>query len=401
MSQSPEALADPGQRPTVVAVIDGGINPYHELFARGNLADAAALATTFGAEVLDLEPDGDFTTRSAADRSEWESMENGVVYAFNGTRALVISFAESENPTALDVAGHGTQVAGLIAREDPEVLLVAVRIDTRVCAFGPDPACVYSKSIAKGIAWAAEQAWIDIIVISLGAPGNPPSPGDAQAEAVALVESTRAAADAGKIVINAAGNEPTPTIQAPFTGPPWVICVGGAEGDQRGDSPAASRLVDVVANNTELVVSPATVDAYETRFGTSLAAPIVAGAMSRALREARELVIAPAFTDPSAPLSREGAKLLRDALNASARPWSPTEWAPSLPPVNGSVRDVLSASAPVLVPAAQQGWGYVDGSTPASMVEWLTGSPLPPHNAETVAFMQQYQTARERYWDQG
>jgi hypothetical protein len=94
------------------------------------------------------------------------------------------------------------------------------------------------------------------------------------------------------------------------------------------------------------------------------------------------------------------SKDLRNALNASAIYWNATDWDPTKPVSNETIFNVFNQAAPTVFPAAQLGWGYVNGSlVPAIVQRVLDAAAAPPANkGDAVAFQAQYQAAREEYW---
>src|SRR5438874_314949 len=74
-------------RPTVVALIDTGINPYHDVFraSSGGTRVDDYLDLTKGAELVHLSGSGDLAARRKADAGFWDHAEMGKLYAFSGT----------------------------------------------------------------------------------------------------------------------------------------------------------------------------------------------------------------------------------------------------------------------------------------------------------------------------
>lgn len=368
-------------RPIAVAVIDTGINPYHEAFLSvGPTFDGIAgapLDLTLG-----LEP----SEGLEVDRSTWASVVPDQLYHIPGTRLAMISTSGIETmPLGFDVRGHGTGTASVVADMAPDALIVSVQINDRVCT---DGTCIFLPSFAAGLAWAAEQPWIDVISMSMAVPGNLPDDERVHAEARAIREATRLASESGKLVVISAGNHGTPTIQSYIAGPPWVVSVGGVS-DTRGHSIWSSSYVDVVANYTQLAASELSRTGRDESSGTSYSAPTVAGVLAHLLS--------------FAPMEERGTVELRerarDALNHTALAIDPTQWRPETDAEVGLDKPpqaLTKASTPSVLPA-HTGWGYVDGSIRERLLEVWDGDPATV-DPVVAAHQAQFQRARENAW---
>lgn len=345
------ACAPPAR--VTVAVIDSGINPYH--------ADFAGFARApDGATPLLLSLRAPFADAVKADEATWKSVEVGKLYTIPGTRiAGAITMGDlgtSLAPSAsliLDDVGHGTGTASAVVRNSPHADIVMVQVG--------------AGSLAKGIQWAAEQEWIDIISISWGTIANAPVGGGDVADAA------RFAADAGKLVLVAAGNEPT-LAPVGYSGPTWVISVGGSSPDGKGETWTASKGVDVVSDFSPVLARHDSDEATDEMYGTSFATPSVAGALAEAWWIARDAAL---DTD---------AQKLRAAMNAVALYFAPTDYKPS------------TQELPVLAPCAQQGWGYVDGTLAMEIALVATAQKPAPAKAEADICMQVVYAARSAWW---
>src|ERR1051325_351263 len=171
----PDGVALP--RPTVVALLDSGINPYHEAFRASGVGAPLLENLGISATRVNLSMMGSWQDRSAADDEFWQSVQSGELYAFSGTRVLAVTMGNgTQYGRILDNAAHGTQVAGVLAREDPNAIIVMVQVDGGFCPLSGQPGCIDDASIARGMQWAASQPWIDVISVSIGLPGNVASP---------------------------------------------------------------------------------------------------------------------------------------------------------------------------------------------------------------------------------
>jgi len=405
-----------GERPTVVALIDTGINPYHRDFILpGDEAAEALTRADVNATMVELSSMGDWQERKSADDHFWQTARDGVLYRFAGTRIFAISFGR--DPGTLPILdqyasgqGHGTGTADMVARQDPDAIILMIQADTTLCPTQANPSCLLDSSVARAMAWAANQPWIDIISVSLNVPGNPPDSREVHPEAAAYLAASRAASQNGKLIVASAGNEIGPTIPSFFAGPPWVIAVGGGQPKRSGEEITASKAVDVVANYTESVADGNTIDGHHWNDGTSFSAPNVAGVLSRALHDIRARVHDSAGPTDSSTIASgtlaDGSILkvnsgqLREALNASAVYWNATDWDDLAPVSNDTVFNLGEQTAPVLFAPAQVGWGYVNGTIVPALVQHVL-SDDPTYSADKMGaalYQGQFQNAREQYW---
>ena len=387
-ADAPEAK--PRGRPTVVGLIDSGINPYHVAFRAAPGEGVERIAAEVGAQVVRLSMDGDFQMRLEADAAFWEGVEPGRLYAFEGTRVLAMSASQTPGRALiLESFAHGTGVASLVTREDPDAFVVMIQADADGCsAMEPEPGC-HMVDAAEPMRWLAEQPWVDVISLSLSYAGNPPYRPEAEPTVAPFVEASRLANDNGKIVVVAAGNYLVPSLGSQFAGPPWVVAVGGAHASQRSEAMESSRVVDVVANYSAYAPRRASVDGYGWTLGTSFAAPLVAGTTARALSLLRA-------QGAPAPTPAE----LRAALNATAAQFGPADFDPTQRPTNDTLYNAVTHGVPVVVPFAQMGWGLVHGGMAQEIARRVAeGDLAPPAEKETTAQHQaRWQALREAYW---
>ena len=386
---SVEASVAANDRPggPVIALIDTGINPYHEAFRAAPGKGVEAHAAGWGAEVVPLAAEGDLPDRLEADKAVWDALEPGKLYAFAGTRVLGISLSRSTDDAYLyDAVGHGTETMSVAAREAPEAVLVMIQVDVRWCP----SRCLAPLPLAPALEWVAAQPWIDVVSISVAYPGNVPQPSAANPDAQPALAASRKVADSGKMIIAAAGNHVVPSLQMYVEGPPWIVAVGGAQAKPHGEATFASRGVDVVANYSEWTAHPRSIDGMWWSFGTSYAAPGVAAVMAQALQMARDQ----GGVDSVPPA------LLRAALNATGAHFAATAWNPTSQPTNQTTANLASTHLPVVFAPAQMGWGYVDGGMAREIARRVLEQDfsMPPEKAQTAAYMAQWQSLREEYW---
>lgn len=392
-SVEPAVSGDWTSAAPVVAIIDSGVNPYHAAFAVGSPSAMAWIGNLGIPSVpVRLAQEGSYDNRVQQDESFWETTERGQVYAFEGTRLAAVSFSQRTEPFVLDTNGHGTAVASLVAREASDAAIVMIQVDGAFCATRGDTECLLDPTIAEAMQWAAEQDWIDVVSVSIAIPANAPDDPRIHPEMKAYLDATRQAHDRGKVIVNGAGNQPVPPLTDYINGPPWIVAVGGFEGEARGEATLASKGVDVVANFSEQVALKDSVDGYEQNEGTSLATPIVAGTLAQALALNWRNGDVALAAEPSTVVRQR----LRDALNVSAESVSATEWRPA-DPTNTS-RPPLR-SLPVLLPVGQIGWGYVHGGLAGKIAETLAGSAeVPAEKQQVKAYQEAWQDIRESYW---
>jgi len=213
-------------RGIMVAVVDSGVDGSHPLL-QGRIAEG-------GFNFIDLNPN----TNDVGDGLD--SNGNGV---------------------ADEMVGHGTLVAGLIARMAPEAELLPVRVmdsDGRSTVFG----------LARGIYHALDLG-ADVINVSLGT----------QAEPLVLREAAAEAEAAGVILVGAAGNDDTsdPARNPAGSSDLGVIAVGGTQlNDERAAFSNFGTWLSLCAPAVE-VRSLVPGGGYGKASGTSFAAPFVSG----------------------------------------------------------------------------------------------------------------------------
>lgn len=380
--------------PTVVAVIDTGINPYHERFRAGPGGPSFADVPGFPADALAIGLTFDAADYDAAverDAAAWAQVQAEQLVVFPGTRTAGISIvpAVEDSPyPVLDDAGHGTAVADSVFEAAPHAVVVSVQIRD-------------DEDIVPAMRWAAGQPWIDIVSVSWGKYLNE----YAEEPDIGLADAYREAARAGKVLVNSAGNEPTLHWTDEHNGPPFVIAVGGADNATQGEVRTAARSPDVIAAYVQDRARLHSYDEAGPIAGTSFSAPTVSGTLAEALwlvRSALNLTTGgtsaqAALAEGAGPGAFEDGVLtaeeLRGAMNLRAELWGPQDWqVPTTP--GGVVR-----SQPVVAQAEQAGWGFVEPAQATDIAAHLLGTAtLPPKPPEVVAYMERRQAAREAAW---
>lgn len=395
MTADETAAAANGAHVPVVAVLDTGVNPYHDWFA----ASPALVETRVGnATVLRLSDQPDFESALEEDAAMWSAMEPRQLYHFSGTRISAISFLSPDAQNlVIDPHGHGTATASVVAAGAPETVLVVVQVDARLCL--ERRSCLVDPSVVDGLEWAASQPWIDVISMSFGLPANLPDVAAVHPEAQRFVNATRAAHAAGKAVVRSAGNDPSPTFLEYMDGPPWVTVVGGADGSGRGETAFAARGVDFMANYTTTVAAHDSRHLSLQQSGTSFSAPVVAAALGSALAHVRGTTsIAPT----AACATHDGATAVDvlAALNVTARAFNPGEWSPGASANAAAAGNPTRASVPLIAPGVQGGWGFVDDTTARGAAIYFTcgEAATPSAKPEVAAYMRARQDVRTAIW---
>jgi serine protease AprX len=315
-------------------------------------------------------------------------------------RTVVFKDLIGTSSTAYDDHGHGTHVMSIAAGDGvgggaaaahkgvaPAAALYAVKaLDSS--GSGAD------SGIVTAVQWCAGQSGVRVISMSLG--DSTPSDGND-----ALSQAVDAAADAGKVVVVAAGNAGDDTQTVPSPGAARKALTVGAASDHSAPvgapyadagvflAPFSSRGPTVDGRVKPDVVGPGvTVEAaqagttggYVTYSGTSMATPYVAGVVALGLQ-----------ANPVATPTQ-----VLDAMTATAEDWGPPgkddDWGaglvdakafvsrllggtdagaayPTHTRVTGSVPNNGSTTVPITVPSSGLG-------TPLSVTVTLAGQPV-------------------------
>lgn len=394
LSSDPSGLA--GRPWTVIAIVDSGVNPYHEEFAAPQLREhPSTYIDGYPSEALPLDLSLEARSYSEAVRADdeaWKGVQKSKLYWIPGTKVIGAVSVEPRGERRIlddgDDGGHGTATASDAAGNTigtcPECLIVVVE------GLGDAP-----------LAWALNQPWIDIVSNSWSATLCLPAPlcvADANLAPPAVVDAsrTRQAVEEGKTVLFAAGNghlnsfeSPQVTYWSAYNGPDWVVTVGAADAQSGATVAGTGRPVDVVSFGLDWrAAAHNSKDSIKGFSGTSAATPVVAGAFGHVLQQARE-ALGDTHEGPAArgvTASGEAAKgLLSDgkltraelerALFATARAatGTPVGFPPLLP-------DSPAAFA-------YAGYGLIDAGTAAAAAEVVLGQrPMPTRaNEDTWA----------------
>ena len=306
---------------TVVAILDGGINPYHWDFlsarmpqhqdgVAGNDLPLDTPATEwlpgFGGFAslnrIDLEldasdPDAGFGEAKPLEELSTSTAEKRNAYWLPGTKVIgAMMFGDGEEKANLwqgeDAHGVGTtsSAVGNLHGTCPECLLFFID-------YGGS-----SADAEAAIEWAEAQPWIDVISNSYGHGGAVP-----KFYAGSDVTKQRAATERGQEIVFSGGNgvenayaASNPTAFSSQKGPDWILTVGAAapgesnyyEADSEGGAySGAGKPVDVagVGSDYPNAYGAKTVSGVGSFGfgGSSNAAPTVAGLYARSLYLAR------------------------------------------------------------------------------------------------------------------
>jgi len=402
-SSSPDGLSTTenprtasGKPHVVVAVFDSGINPYAPVFRAVGFPEPREI-------IPDLPPyetvvlSFDLPYAEALEADKIAALQRDRLYWFKDTRILGYAHDDLEDVRypVIDESGHGTAVASLIAKTDPNAIILAIE------TFG---------EIENAIAWVANESWVDVLSISVGVIGNLPVEYAAGDEGRA--EYLRVATTNGKLVIGAAGNEFVPPLASSYQGPPWTVGVGGGSSTYHSDDAVASKVPDVVADDVvEVARHDTTADEWRWDAGTSFSAPIVSGVLSKSIYAVRSAWNYSGNIVDGALAAHDGKRLtnadLRAALNATAIYWSPGEYSPGVDPTcpvctynNSTIPYLPEVPGTPVGPWIQAGWGFVNASTADRIVAILLGKePNPARPSGAVEFMETIFAARVAYWD--
>lgn len=237
---------------------------------------------------------------------------------FTGRLAAGYDFVNSDADPSDDF-GHGTMVAGIAAATGNNAIGVAgIDWQARVMpvkvlgASGTG----YSSVIAKGIVWAADQG-ARVINMSFGS----------GYESSTLRSAVEYAASKNVVMVAAAGNESTASVNYPAANPN-VIAVSATRADQLASFSSYGPEVEVCAPGSMLYTTTMA-GGYGYCSGTSAAAPVVAGLASLLLS-----------TEPTLD-----AAAVRDRLRTTATDLGDPGWDPQFGYGRVSVGAALSAAS--------------------------------------------------------
>lgn len=404
----PAIVSDPSRPRSVVAVLDSGINPYHDFFYAGSplypnghpSAVTQEVLTALGVKpenIVTLTRTGNLASDLAADAAFWSRVQRGETYHFRGTNIIAQSFAGGADvvlkpDTSKSAHGVGTSGAVLIANPDTVILFVEQASDL---------------GSAASHAFAFDHPAVDIVSTSYGV--SIPQTGFPLPEYRAFESTHRGVVTNGKLHFSSGGNGPGMTPLRAGAGPWWSIGVSGIEeGSSEGDSLLSGNFPDFVSDFTQTLPYCMDCEAGLTEVGgTSFSTPRSAGVASRVILEARRLRghaggiaqidgVSTMVAGGGPPISNWH---VRRALEQAA--WVPDSLA--YDPVDG-VFDLAGLPINPLAPWLQVGWGDLTalpakGVVAAALSELGLGSAP---RTKAVGFCE-FQTAiireRQLYWN--
>ncbi|HEV3473466.1 MAG TPA: S8 family serine peptidase [Actinomycetota bacterium] len=270
--------AGAGDPRVVVAVIDSGINPYHEFFNEGGslyrstkpASVTPAVLKELGIDknhIIRLTRTGDFAKDFARDKKQFDGIKKGEPYWFEGTNVIGISFEEDSwlRPDG-NASAHGIGTAGAVLRANPEAIVIAVE----------------GMASQDAEEWAFSQPAVDIISTSYGPFTSYPTFTNLSNSYTGVVEN-------GKAHFGAAANDPSWSSLDQTSGPWWTIGIAGfEEGSSGGRQMSSGNVPDFVGDFTqELPYCRSCEEGLREVRGTSFATPRAAGTFSRILLTAR------------------------------------------------------------------------------------------------------------------
>ncbi len=405
----------------VVAVIDSGINPYHEFYYAGSrIYPPGSPPSSVTQAVLDdfgIAGDcviegltGTYAVDNAGPNGALYKAQNCEYVHFAGTNVL----ASSVDPGSVrffpdddgdDVHGVGTSAAVLVANPEAIVLFV--------------------EGSGAGEFASFTHPAVDIVSTSYGPQGSAPIP-------FALEEGFNGVYRRGKLHFGACDNSPSTAQQDGTCGAWWAIGVAGYEETLDNEPDAGSgdggrqiisgTFPDFIADFTQTLPYCQFCSSGEDNYvgGTSFATPRSAGTASRILLQARRLVGhvgGPHVIDESDPVSNP--PLLVEGLDSLGNPVAITNWqlrraleeaawVPGLDDYDPIV-GLFAMGMPIndAAPWLQVGWGVlspVGGDVVAQTMARLglgsaPGGNLRAKTSEHCEFQSLIMDSRKAYWD--
>lgn len=168
----------------------------------------------------------------------------------------------------LDKNGHGTHVSGIIAAVDNDIGMVGIapEADLYIAKVLGDDGSGTMDGIIRGIRWAIAQN-VDVINLSLGMQHEPKKE---------LHQAIKEAKARGIIIIAASGNEDS-EVGWPARYPE-TICVAASDQQDRRATFSNKGIENVISAPGVDILSTYKDGTYAELSGTSMAAPIIAGA---------------------------------------------------------------------------------------------------------------------------
>jgi hypothetical protein len=395
----------------VVAVIDTGINPYHDFFQVDDSSVTPDVLAEFGIgadQVITLTRTGDPVADYEADKTRvWDTIQPGTPYWFTGTNIIATTF-DDFSPRA---AGPLDPVLGTPAPKRPILPdsprdTHGVGVTASVLGANPEAVIAFVEDINDDSeTFAFTHPAVDLVTTSYGPIGSPPL-------GFHLTNSFKGVVELGKIHTGAADNTPALSPFDSTSGPWWSVGIAGfQEGSTEGRQLLSGNVVDFVADFTQTLPYCDLCQSGGKRSvsGTSFATPTSAGVISKVLLEARraaghvggivtEGVEQPQMVAGDTPLTNWQ---VRRVMEEAAYTPQATEFKPG----GGSTFDLTSAPVIDAAAWAQTGWGALTPDPDHGVVEQalahlgIGGEPTRTKDAETCDFNTAQFEARKAYWD--
>lgn len=404
----PAIVSDPARPRAVVAVLDSGINPYHDFYYAGSPLYPNAHPSAVTQEVLDafgVKPEnivtltrtGNLANDLVADAAFWSRVTRGETYHFRGTNIIARSFAGSSDVVLkpdTSKSAHGVGTSGSVLAANPDAVLFFVE---QASALGSE----------TSHAFAFQHPAIDVISTSYGV--SIPNTGFPLPEYRAFEHTYEGVVTNGKLHFSSGGNGPGMTPLRAGAGPWWSIGVSGIEeGSSEGDTLLSGNFPDFVSDFTQEVPYCMDCEAGLREVGgTSFSTPRAAGVASKVIQEARRLrTHAGGITLVNgAPTMVAGTGnpitnwQVRRALEAAA--WIPDSTA--YDPVDG-VFDLAGLPINPAAPWLQVGWGDLTalgakGVLPSALSELGLGTTPRVKPTGYCEFQTTIIRERQLYWN--
>lgn len=417
----------------VVAILDTGLQPYHEEFRQvrpgedafahpstyleGYPTDATALNLTLA---LDDYPDPEETSPAQAhmehDSDLWNATVAETLYWLPGTKTIgMVAFGYGQE-NALPGGGHGSMTSSrstgnTISIAGDEVLLVNIRAPLAL-----ETDADGDSNEGQATRWAADQPWIDIQSHSWG---NFIQCGDvAYNQASGWSDSFKYARDKQLVFVAAAngyGNSGTlgyPSHCQSNSGVPGVVTVSAT--DNQGYASWSNWFPAIAADgcNNPAVDESSLNETANTGGGTSSATPYSAGGMAKVILEARRVLRDPgvgihdgivaqvhdgAVLPDSGPLAdgvftmdEAKAVLFRTAHSPPVE--DPSDGDTCINQIPARPDDPAEAWFPFI------GYGEINPDTVADAVGVLKGETELPDRSTEDTLYEQDQEARRAFW---
>ena len=385
----PAATAEVAPR-VVVADVDSGINPYHGFFHSGPSSVTQDVLDEFGigpSQIISLTRTGDFAKDFKADKAEWDAVQRGVPYWFEGTNIIGISFDPNGKPILPDDSGdsHGTGTAAAVLNANPEAIVVMAE----------------GTGNADAETFAFTHPAVDIVTTSYGFPGSPPIP-------FHLENSYDGTVKRGKMHFGASDNSPALSPPDGTSGPWWTVAVAGFHEDTTGGRETLSgNVIDFVSDFTQnLPYCHDCESGTKNVSGTSFATPRSAGTASKVLLDARR---AAGHVGGPVVVADSTDSLIVQGKGLSLTPWQlrrALEEAAVYPGL-ADYKGLGTRHAPVLdqAPYVQTGWGILSPDAKYGVVDQalaqlsLRDGARKPKGGAACEFNNAQHDARHVYWD--